>query len=468
MISLSNITLIIVDCVTYGDAVNAVLQSLKQITPARTIMFTDIDLNNPKIEIVKIPRINSKKEYSAWMMKELGRQDIQTSHVLTIQADGYCLSGECWEEEFLEYDWIGAVWPQETDGFSVGNGGFSLRSTRLLKILAEDEMIKGLHPEDAQICRLYRSYLEDKYDIKFAPPKLADLFSFELGQPAQPTFGFHGNFHKPYKEPIVFRRKGGMGDVIGLSPVMEHFHNLGYPIVLDSDYYLVFGRHFFPVTDYKRFDHERVRHRVIDLNYSYESMPQQLHLKSYFEMCGVKDYKLTRPKLRYDYQESTRLFRDKYIVLHIDDRATAHRNVYGVDWYAVASHLEQLGYLVIQIGHNSRFKVGIQFNAVNEPFLLYLISGCSYFIGIDSGPSHIAVGLDKKCILTFGSVNPEYIHPDMTGIIALQAPCPIKEDGCWSMQPGTEGRLCPIDSSRPPCTQLTTEMVLDAIKEMGI
>lgn len=467
MIPLPQVTLIIVDCVTYGDAVNAIQQSLKQIDPARVIMFTDIDLNIPKIEIIKIPRINSKKEYSAWMMKELGKQDIQTSHVLVCQADGFVLNGDCWNDEWLQYDYIGAPW-LETDSFNVGNGGFSLRSMRLHRTLSEDSHIKPLHPEDNAICRVYRDYLEFNYGLKWAPDDVADIFSFELRQPAQPTFGFHAGFHKPYKEPIVFRRKGGMGDVISLAPVLEHFHKLGHQIVLDSDYHLVFGRHFFPVINYKHFDHQRIKHRLVNLDMSYEVNPRQLHLKSYFETCGATDYKLERPQLRYDYQDETRMFKDKYIVLHIDERETTHRNILGVDWYAVTAHLEKLGYLVVQIGHNSRYKAGIQFNTVNEPFLAWVISGCSYFIGIDSGPSHIAVALNKKCILTFGSVRAEYIHPEMTGIIALQSPCPIKEDGCWHMQPGTEGRLCPVDSYRPPCTILSTELILDAIKEMGI
>jgi len=467
MTNLPSVTLIIIDTVTYGDAVNAVLQSWKQIKPARTIMFTDIELNIPGLEVINIPHIHSKKEYSTWMMKELGKQPIETSHILVIQADGFVLKGDCWDDEWLKTDFVGAAW-LETDGYNVGNGGFSLRSMALQVSLSRDELIKPLHPEDNAICRIYRDYLERTYDITFGTDEQADKFSFELRQPKDYTFGFHAHFHAPYREPIVFRRKGAMGDVCGIAPVLEHFYKLGHPIVLDSDHYLLFGRHFFPVIDYRQFDHERVRHRVISLDMSYEMKPQQLHLKSYFEMCGVKDFKLTRPLLKYEYQESTRLFKDKYIVIHVDERNEPHRNVRGVDWYIIASHLERLGYTVIQISQNSKVKVGVQFNAVNIPFLMWLISGCHAFIGIDSGPSHIAVAFNKKCILAFGSVDPKIIHPDLTGIIALSAMCPINESGCWHLEPGTTGRLCPISENNPPCTQLSTEIIMDAIKQMGI
>ena len=192
-VQLPNVTLVIVDTVSYGDAVNAVLQTLKQITPARTIMFTDIELNIPNIEVINIPRINSKKEYSAWMMKELGKQPIETSHILVIQADGYVLDGDQWDDDFLLWDYIGAPW-LETDGYNNGNGGFSLRSRLLHKALAQDTLIKPLHPEDNAICRIYRDHLEQVYNLHWAPDNVADKFSFELRQPAQPTFGFHQKF----------------------------------------------------------------------------------------------------------------------------------------------------------------------------------------------------------------------------------------------------------------------------------
>src|SRR6185436_15816776 len=100
MMDLKDVTICVVDTVSYGDAVNAIQKSLKQVTPARTIMFTDIDLKLPAIDVVQINHIHTKEEYSKWMMKELGKQDIQTSHILICQHDGFVLNGECWEEEF--------------------------------------------------------------------------------------------------------------------------------------------------------------------------------------------------------------------------------------------------------------------------------------------------------------------------------------------------------------------------------
>lgn len=135
-----------------------------------------------------------RSDYSKFMMKELGKH-FDTSHVLTIHADGYVLAPEMWTDEFLEYDYIGATWWYK-DNMNVGNGGFSLRSKKLCDILAQHN-IEHYHPEDHHICRTYRPALE-KLGIKFAPEHIANKFSIEAYNIPKPgnkwcgQFGFHG------------------------------------------------------------------------------------------------------------------------------------------------------------------------------------------------------------------------------------------------------------------------------------
>lgn len=463
MIELPNITLCCIDTVAPGEAVTAIQKSLKHIKPARVILFTDIDLYIDGIEVIKIDHIYSKKQYSEWMMKEFGKQDIQTSHVLVIQADGYVLDGDMWTDEFLEYSYGGAVWP-ETDGYSVGNGGFSLRSWHLQKVMAEDDFIIGINPEDVGVARIYRDYLEKKHGIKFMPEKLAHQFSYELFEPMDRTFGFHGKFHPPYAEPIVIKRTAALGDVISVEPVLEYFYKKGHPVYLDTlpGFYQMFGQHWFPVGNYANFDKTVIKHRVINLDLAYEAVPAQLHLKSYFEMAGVKDYTLRNPRLKYLIDDRNRLFK-KYVVIHIDNRETTHRNVHGVNWRRIRTYLEDKGYTVIQIGKGRFDEAGHYFNTVNEVMMMWLISGADFFIGVDSGPSHIAVALGRKCILFFGSVNPAYIHPDLSKIIVLQSLCPVYKQNCWHFQPGTRGIDCEVNIQEPPCTVNDTNSVLNAI-----
>jgi hypothetical protein len=128
------------------------------------------------------------------MIKDLD-QYIQTSHVLIVQWDGFITYPDLWQDRFLEFDYIGAPWPTE-EGLLVGNGGFSLRSKKLLSAL-QDPVIVAKHPEDQCICLENRTYLENTHGITFAPGQLAEQFAFELQKPGFDCFGFHAVCNLP-------------------------------------------------------------------------------------------------------------------------------------------------------------------------------------------------------------------------------------------------------------------------------
>jgi len=152
------------------------------------------------------------------MVKEL-YQYIDTSHMLFIHPDGFILNPDAWNDEWLEYDYIGAPW-WFNDDINVGNGGFTLRSLKFLKTTALDENIKpiygqgknviynGFTPEDCLLCRHYGPYLKS-IGIKFAPEEVAMRFSIEpnakYGSVWKDQFGFH-NLHtdlSTWKRPIL-------------------------------------------------------------------------------------------------------------------------------------------------------------------------------------------------------------------------------------------------------------------------
>lgn len=113
----------------------------------------------------------------------------QTSHVLTIQYDGFPIDPDMWQDEYLKYDYIGAPWPHQ--GYAVGNGGFSLRSTAMMRLLDKNGILET--PEDHYICISSKGYLEGN-GFKFAPASLAHQFSFERC-PKRRAFGMHGIFN---------------------------------------------------------------------------------------------------------------------------------------------------------------------------------------------------------------------------------------------------------------------------------
>src|SRR5215469_5203243 len=64
-------------------------------------------------------------------------QRVETSHFLMVQWDSGIVSPAQWSDDFLGYDYVGAPWGWYGDAHEVGNGGFSLRSRRLMQHVCE-------------------------------------------------------------------------------------------------------------------------------------------------------------------------------------------------------------------------------------------------------------------------------------------------------------------------------------------
>jgi len=472
MIELPKVTLIAITTRDYGSTVMALKKSLEHIKPADVILFTDIAFEDPDYRCVLVSKMNWD-DYNRFVCTELYKH-INTEYILLIQHDGWVLDGDQWTDDFLNYDYIGAPWLYK-DTRNVGNGGFSLRSRRLHEILATDKLINDndvYSPEDEVICRLYRSYLEKNYAIRFAPEELAHQFSFECHAPKRKTFGFHNFFHEPFKEFVILKRSHAMGDIIMMEPVMEYFHNKGYRVVLDvqPEYFHLFQYHHYPVLHISQLP-STDGIRSINLDMSYEVKPKQLVLRSYYETCGITDGVLRNSVLNFPVDDTTRLFK-KYIVLHVDDTGVPqrdgsrkdgipHRDVHGVNWELVITSLEDMGYTVIQVGGRDDGRV--KMNTSTKNMLMYLIAGADFFIGVDSGPSQIAVSLGIRSIIFFGSVNPAFRYRDMSKIRVIQNHC--DKAGCYHSVLSVRGIDCVYNEKKPPCITHTTYSVQEQIKQ---
>jgi hypothetical protein len=162
----------------------------------RTLLFTDparVPAAVPEGIELLTAQIASVADYSAFMLRGLAGH-VHGSHVLIVQWDGFVLDPAAWDPAFLQYDYLGAPWHDVPGDAGVGNGGFSLRSARLLRAL-QDLTLAPSHPEDLAICREHRAALGQRHGIRFAPRALAERFAFERTAPRGPTFGFHGLFH---------------------------------------------------------------------------------------------------------------------------------------------------------------------------------------------------------------------------------------------------------------------------------
>ena len=192
---LPGVTLCCIDTFYHDYALVALKNCLAQCRFEDVLFLSDRDFGLPTIRTRLIDRLPNSAAYSRFVLKELHRH-IETPYVLLVQWDGFIQDARLWSEEFRAFDYIGARWTMFTDEANVGNGGFSLRSRRLLQATADPDLVE-VHPEDYHMCRTYRGLLQERYGITYAPAALADRFSVECvvsgAEARKPleTFGFH-------------------------------------------------------------------------------------------------------------------------------------------------------------------------------------------------------------------------------------------------------------------------------------
>ncbi|MFM5897436.1 MAG: DUF5672 family protein, partial [Dolichospermum sp.] len=222
-INLQNTTLVTISSVEIELTLLSLVISNLNANFNRVLFFTSEEIDQsylelfPQLEIIKIHPIKNLVEYSRFIIKELN-SFIETEFCLVTQGDGFIINPQFWSEEFLNYDYIGAPWRKQSHLVNsqgqtvnildlnknrVGNGGFSLRSKRLLELCSEldfDNIQTSSLSEDLIICYYFYDWFKAQ-SIKFAPLEVAIKFSFE--QPIEEfekfswenTFGFHGKLH---------------------------------------------------------------------------------------------------------------------------------------------------------------------------------------------------------------------------------------------------------------------------------
>lgn len=145
---------------------------------------------------------DGKPAYDIFMVTELHKH-FDTSHVLVMQLDGYITHPELWNNDWLQYDYIGAPWMPGHQPCAVGNGGFSLRSRRFQEWLSDYIAANGWKPLPDDIVISVNAH-DDAVAAGFtyAPVSVAEIFSKEQPLPTRslkvPTFGFHGAEARQY------------------------------------------------------------------------------------------------------------------------------------------------------------------------------------------------------------------------------------------------------------------------------
>jgi hypothetical protein len=221
-------------------------------------------------------------EYSWFMLFALWRV-IKTEFALVVQGDGWVLSADNWSDEFLDYDYLGApihlahvVGPEGArwvrgfhwcsdlgrPGYTITpvlNGGFSLRSQRLMRALVDHpdvcvsipppDQVEGdplrmywhndLLLEDVQLSGVLRPALETK-GLRYAPLNVAGRFAIEHaglahhGMDALSIFGHHSRLRRLTSlQPPTIRytiSHAQAGELYGELDLVEMFMRRGYRV----------------------------------------------------------------------------------------------------------------------------------------------------------------------------------------------------------------------------------------------
>jgi hypothetical protein len=179
-------------CFTRLDKVKRIHNQLTKLG-LRSYRFNPVDGDISYVPIFDVSIKDGLYTYSTFILfdlyNQLKRYKIDYSHVIIYQADGFPTNVDKWTDKFLQYDFIGV---QNVTTLDM-NGGFSLRSKRLLKRssdLFEIERYKeflyehGHGNEDV----IYNRF---GYIKKYPPWDITDQFA--SSEPSTNSFGFHTN-----------------------------------------------------------------------------------------------------------------------------------------------------------------------------------------------------------------------------------------------------------------------------------
>lgn len=190
---LGNVTLVAVATTEVEATAKALEFSTRHLAFDRVLLLSHY---NPEpgttcYEHILIEPFSSVGEWGKFVVFDLHRY-IHTDHIILIHADGFIVNPQSWDNEFLQYDYVGAPWPLPRDNFSyrdhfgniirVGNS-VSLRSLKLLKLPSELGMDwasadHGYFHEDGFLCVQNRHILQG-HGVAYAPLSVACRFSRE-------------------------------------------------------------------------------------------------------------------------------------------------------------------------------------------------------------------------------------------------------------------------------------------------
>lgn len=206
-LNLPSVTLICADGIHIDYSIPA-LERCKELCNFGSVkLLTNCDTDYlHRVQIEPLPSLNC---YSVFMLKNLIKY-VETEHVLVVQHDGWILNPESWDPDWLLLDYVGPLFIHNhvIGSCSVGSGGFSLRSRRLISFVSQNLPEWDGTPAGADLFTARLGSYEDgvisismrkrllQEGFLFGTPEQASRFAQggnnDLTRFYEKPFGFHG------------------------------------------------------------------------------------------------------------------------------------------------------------------------------------------------------------------------------------------------------------------------------------
>lgn len=277
---------------------------------------------------------------------------------------------------------------------------------------------------------------------------------------------------------IIFPQNKAFGDELWIEPIIRHFLGQGHEVMLFCNHPDIYNH--YPSDQLLLNCYERLFPLPVEpIILAFHHYPKMHFLEAYRIQAGIPDMPLSLPKLYLNSAEKQRVIKKKYALFHLDfyaDPKNQGRNVYNIDWEKVIAFVRSQNLKAFQISNRAN-----ENNTLIAPLIptatfrdvMSVIYNASLFIGLDSGPSHIASLFEVPSVIFFGSVNPAFRHLDKHRKQFVQSACPFA--GCWHEKEG-QGQPCHFIEREqlgrggpgiPICSVHTTETVIEAIRALG-
>jgi ADP-heptose:LPS heptosyltransferase len=276
-------------------------------------------------------------------------------------------------------------------------------------------------------------------------------------------------------------RKRQLGDVLWIEPIIRRLSSRYRKVIVHTKYNEVFKYNNYKNVVFKDklfviekllifFDHFfGTSFFSINLDGAYEHDPRK-HLLHAYQNISKLPVENLYPTIVLSKHEQEKCFFDnsKFAIIHFESFSSKnYRSVYGIEWEVISKYLNDLGYIVVQVGKHNQNIANTIFIKTSIRDLISLVKKSKLFIGIDSFPSHIAAIFKVPSLLFFGAINPDFRHfRDQFNGFFLQSDCELS--GCYHSSKNGKEVSCYLvgDSGIPKCSIYKTSEIINNINNL--